>query len=739
MGRHRDEKCEVNKPRRVGREGREGRDDKCDENAEDVKQKVKSQCVKSQRVLESKICNLEVKELTVTKQNGGPFVINESTVIVGNHIPLESPCGTAVCQEGVAPVPTPGTPSGGTFILGRSFTGKITFYGVQVAELNLAGFMINNDNDVVLEFINCNQIWIHGGSVNSLNSTAIRVKCCSSLCFSRINTINTKDGYLIEDSYDIQVKNIYMDNITGYAIRFNCSNYLRFNNININNISTYNDSLISGNDSEMIFVNNCAFYKINVVDVSGVRSVININRCFDVKISHISILTTFFTAILDSDLNVYLVHFVDSGSLILGSFIIDGDVLQVSGNSSGELNCIRMQNCNNTFNAHHLFTDNQVLGDASSTSLNYTGVYIDGMDTYTLNSSKICTNFVNVVSPSTSVVVRSFYGANGGNFYISGNLCNQNRIMFPEGATNFVDAFVVGFEIFNISSTIVLQRCSSNNNDGPFEVQGFKVHADNVDFNTFTNIIINNCASNQNFSSGGIVAGFSSTYSNTMFFNSEAMSNFSDSIADCYGFRIPGISGGVQYTVSVFNCSANNNLSTSGSSYGLYGGSAEDLVQALVIKKSTFSSNGPPLNSNPPNPGYGVYLQNILVSSLIGSYLNSNNWGLFIDGGKDHSVISNSAIYNDTGYQISEAPNSIIQKNLAQNNTDGYVDNTTAAEPGTILNSYFTNNAVANTTSYELVTPTVVPWFRFDPTTGAFTPQGPALFPVLSAFSNLSS
>lgn len=700
-----------------------------------IKQKVKNQCVKSQNVLESKIHQLEVDELIVKHQSGAPFEINESVTIVGKNIPLQPSCEGGFCNSN-PPTPTPNTPSGGIFHLGKSFTGKVTFYGVDGMEFDLNGFVLNNDNDVTLEFINCNSVWVHGGVVNNTNGTGIQISCSSNVCVSRINTSNTENGFMIINSYDIQVKNIYMDNITGYVIRYDCSNYLRFTNLNINNISSYEDSLLAGTNSQMIFVSNCAFHNINVINVAGERRVMSFEQCFDVKVSHISILTTHFTGTTDSDLRVYIVHFKNSGSLIVGSCIIDGDSLTVSGSSQGVLNCLRLENCNNTFSAHHLMTDNFVRGDSSSTFLEFNAIHIDGMDTLTINSSKICTNYAVVSSKSTLVFVRSFYGAHGGNWYLSGNICNQDHIDIPDGAnpSTYVNTSVIGYEVFDVSSSVVLQHCSSNNHRGPFEVRGFKIHL--VDVLNPTNILINGSAANQNNSTGGSAIGFSSSYSNTILLNSESIAN--ESKDNCYGFLIPGLYGGIQYTVLVFNCTGNNNLSLNGKSYGLYGGLLGN-IETLLIKKSTFSSNGPLVGSMPANPGYGVYLKNINVSSLIGNYLNYNNWGLFVDGGKNHSIISNSAVYNDIGFQLKEAPNSIIQKNLAQNNTDAFIDNTTATELGTILNSYFTNNAVANTTSYENVAPSVVPWFKFNPSTGGFTAAGTAIGPILSTFTNTSS
>lgn len=718
------------------------------------KQKVVNQCVKNQKVVNAKFENfdtdrIETDALYINNKlfpsSIIPFSIKESTTIVGTNNAITPPCDE--CTEG-CPEATPGTPTGGLFALGKSFTGKITFCNVKSMQLNLTGLILNNNDDFALEFINCNQVYVYAGTVNSLNATAIRVSCCSNIAFSHMNTTLSNNCLFIEKSYDIHIKSWYLDNLSGYAFNVNCTNYLRLNNLDINNIfaeSPLNDALIMVNNSEMVFISNCAYYNINYTNVSGTKSIMKMNNCFDVKISHVSILTTAYSSASNEDLNIYLVYLSNCGSLVLGSFIIDGDLVNKIGTGSAELNCLRLTNCNNTFMAHHLMTDNFINADGFAKSLTFHGIYLNEMTTFTMNSSKICTNFLKGAGVDTLQEVRSFYGEAGGNWYLSGNICNENRIEGP----SYLNTSVAGFEVVNIRSSVILQKCSANNHGASlYNIQtssGFIIRAINPDFNNKTSIDIDNCSANQNVSDNtfGTSFGYLCTYSNTLITNSEAISN--EAGLSCYGFLLPGLIASTQNTVSLFNCSANTNFSALKTAYGVYSGKLDlgvgltDGVATIAIKKCTFTANGPPTGSNPPNPGYGIYLNEINVSSIIGNLLNENNYALYINMGLNHSIISNSAVHNDVGFEINEAGNSIIQKNLSQNNFHGYIDNTTAAS-GNILNSYFTNNAVANTlTSYEGVSPSRVPWYMFSPATGNFSPAGPAINPTLNSFTNLSS
>lgn len=678
-------------------------------------QRVEDQCVKEQQVVESKINKIETDELFVDGQkispsnlNGGFFPITGSTTIVGENFPR---CGDC-------PIPTPGTPSGGVFALQNSFSGKVVFCGVKGMELDLRGFSIDGDSDVTLEFINCDQVWVHGGSVNNLNGTAIKVSCSSMVCLSRINTTNTEDGFIFENSYDVQAKNIFMDSIAGTGISFDLCNYIRLNSINISGITEYHsDSLIAGTNSGMIFMNNMALYGISVEDVSGTMSVIKLDKCLDVKISHISILSTQFIATPDMDLNVYLVHITNSGSMILGSFIIDGDFIEVSGCSKGVLNCLRLEDGNNTFMAHHLMTDNHVNGDILSTDLVFEGIHISRIDTLTLNGSKICTNYVQTVleADCQNIQVRSFYGEEYGNWFLSGNICNENYTNnFQSG-----NASVYGFEVFDVQSTVIMQNCSANGHGEVFvsESGGFKIHALDSNHNT-TAIVLDNCAANQNISAR--TTGFLSTYSNTLIHDSESIFNVSQ--GDCVGFLFDGNDSG-QSNVNVIACVSNNNVSFDKLSYGLKSRSNIN----LNIANCTFNENT-----------YGMYLQEVNASSLAKNHLTGNQLdGLYIKGGSHHGLFRNSALANAcAGFRICNSSNSIIKENLSQGNQHGFVD--TSQMPSS-ENSYFTNNAVGNTfSSYENVTSCVVPWFKFNPSSGTFDPVQPA-GTVLSAFSNLSS
>jgi len=689
------------------------------------------------------------------------YTITSTTTIVGNNTPIAPPsqCENATCASNATAcgTPTPGAPTGGLFVLGASFTGKLTFCGVMGLELNLNGRSLTGNSGVTLELINCSQVWIHGGAIVNAVGTAISISCSSNVCISRINTTDTLNGISITNSYDVNIKNIYMDNITGSAMSFSCSNYLRFTNWDLSSITTYNPDLILGESSQMIFMSNMAFYNINAQNVSGTKTIVHFNNCFDVKVSHASILTTSFLATLNQNLNVYLVYFSNCGSLVLGSFIIDGDSVQVRGTSAGVFAGLRLENVNNVFTAHNLMTDNVLIGDGTSTALTFEGIHLTGVDTLGLNSSKICTNRITsatgaTINSTACISVRSIYAAtgstcnsasntsNGGNWIVSGCVCNENDIV----GLSSPNSSVYGYEIIDVEKSLTMQKCTANNNgdngnnDGVVfanEAGGFKIRGVTASNNTEINIVIDTCAANQN-SSRNLTAGFYCTYSNTQIFGSEAISNISGA-GKCCGFLLPGLTNVQQLTVSLFKCTGNTNFSDTGAAYGVYAGIINtgdgntQGVQTLLIKDCTFTANGPPVGSLPPNPGYGIFMSQVTVSSIIHNILNQNNWGLFVDRGSYQSIEGNSALYNDRGFEIVTSPHSIIQKNLSQGNIDGYVDSST-------LQTYLENKAVGNTgTSFELVTGSVVPWYSYNTVVGAYTlVSGP---PGITTFTNLST
>ena len=714
-------------------------------------QKVHKQDVHRQNVDRQNVENSTVTNLTVVGLDGGggsldvdqintrrlfinnkefptsiiPFKISESMVIVGTN------GGGCI---GDCPDATPGTPEGGLFALGKSFTGKITFCGVSGLNLNLVGLVLSNVDDYAIEIINCNQVYIYGGSVNSVGSPAIHVACSTDVTFANVNTVNSDAALFVENSLDIKIRNWYMQNLVDFAIRVESSRYLRFTGLDINNISSFaSESLILCSNSDMIFVNNCAFYNIDVQDAVARKSIILMDVCFDVKISHISVLATSFTAPEGENLEVSLVHFTKSGSLVLGSFIVDGDNIAVSGTGTGRLNCLKLDECNNVFMAHHLMTDNFVEGDSDSTSLIFVGVSLRNVETFTMNGSKICTNYVRGGSPTASIVVFSFSGAEdfsgglrSGNWFLSGNICNQNYV------TDNALSLVGGFNVSNVSSTVLFQNCSSNNHGNSQNtarrVIGFQVTG-NLENNSVTNINFNHCAANQNNSNDvtGRTFGFLSTYSNTMITNSEAIGGRSG--LECVGFLLPGIVGQKQFNVALFNCTGSTNVSENAPAFGVLAGATNIVgantagVETIAIKKCTFTAN---IGFS----GYGIALLGVTVSSIIGNLLNQNNLGLFIDGGSANSVIANSAINNDRGFRVVNSPDSIFEKNLAQTNDVGFFDNT----PGG--NTYYTNKAVSNSTQFDMVG-FVIPVYNYDKETGIFTFVSGN--PGLTAFTNLSS
>lgn len=722
------------------------------------RQCIQKQCIQNQFIKKSEIESLSAETLEITGPNGGalnvdtvntgqifidnklfptsiiPFKIDGPSTYTGTHVPIpppdrQPPC--AACNI-TCPAATPGTPSSGLFALGRTFSGKVTFCGIQGMQLNLAGMCVTNDNDFALEFINCNHVYVFGGSVESKNNIAIHVVCSSNVTFKSINTTKSYGGMLVENSYDIKVENWYMDQITGFAFDIVCSDYLRFSGLDINNIGSYSEeSLFYAYNSQMIFINNCAFYNINYNGAGGTKSIIKIENAFDVKISHISILTSYFSS--NEDINVYMVHFKNSGSLILGSFIVDGDGVKVLGAHSATMNCLRLENCNNTFMAHHLMTDNYVSGDANAVSLKFHGVSLDRMTTFTMNSSKICTNLATGGGVSTEVEVRSFYGTKSGNWFLSGNICNQN---FIDTSTFIPNSSIYGFEVVDADATVLFRNCSSNNHNdrnknNVSEAGGFKIKGVDSNNNTKNNIEITNCQANQNFSDGalGKTFGFYCTYSNTKFNLCEAISNQAG--RECYGFLLPGLNGTVQSSVSLTGCNGNNNFSVLRKSYGLYAGEVNGSagVRVLIIKGCAFNTNGP--NAvNPTNPGYGIYLNKVKVGELINNFTNYNNYGLYMDLCDCNALFSNSAIYNDTGYEINQSTNTNLKKNTTQCNASGFKDNTTGG------NSYNQNWSTSDDTPFTITGGGVINLYSLDKTTGNYTnvSGGP-----LNIFSNLQS
>lgn len=656
-----------------------------------------------------------------------PFKISGPTVIVGTN---------GACQGGDCPPATPGTPNGGLFVLGNSFTGKVTFCGVEGLNLNLANLVLDNPDDFALEFINCNNVLVYNGAVNSANGVAVRVSCCSDVTFKRLNTTDSAGALFIENSLNVRIKYWYMAGITNRAIEFVGSRYLDFHFLDINNVvSIASTSLIQGSNSDMIFINNCAFYNINLVSALGLKSILAMDTCFDVKVSHISILGTSVEAVPNTDLTVYFVYFTNCGSMVLGSFIIDGDRVSVSGTGSATFSCLRMEECNNVFTAHFLMTDNFVSSSGPAPRLTFQAISVRNVETFTLNGSKINTNYVEVADDATVASVRSFYGEEvfvgqlrAGNWYLSGNICNQHYVFSPTSTP--VQASAYGFEVVNVSSTVVFQNSSSNNNGNQqnnlTEAGGFKVTAVDAANNTQTNINFFHCASNQNNSNSviGTTAGFTSTYSNTIISGCEAISNTAG--GECYGLLLHGLNSVSQLTVSLFKCTASTNFSFTANAYGVYAGTlgTNARVETLVIKSSTFSANGGAVG------GYGVYLSEVVVSSIMTTLMNQNNFGLYIDGGSANEIKSNSALNNNIGIQVNESPDSILDKNICQSNDVGFADNTVTG------NTYYANKSVSNTVSFDTVG-FVIPLFAYNKLAGTFSFVSGE--PTLNAFTNLSS
>ena len=714
---------------------------------------VKKQIIEAQRVYESNVKTLKVCNFFVDGKPFPPASISSSYKITGTTVIV----GNSGACIGNCPAATPGTPQGGSFVLANSFTGKLTFCGVDGVTLDLAGLVISNSGDYAVEFINCSQVYVKNGSINCSDFPAVHVACSNNVGLKYINTSNSFAALLVDNNCsDLVVDHWYVENVSAYAFTFKNSHYLQVGNLNITNISGYTENaLVYFTSSEMIFVEKISLYNINITNVSGTKSLLYLTQCFDIKISKTSILTTYFTT--NQNLNLYMIYISSCGSVMLGSNIIDGNGLTLTG-SSGTINCIRVDDSfgtgsNNIFAYYAVINDNYIEGDASS-SVAFHAFHLEDTTTFRMNSYKVCTNYT--LGDVLSSEIRAFYGIRGGNWYFDRHIFNSNYVSASSVIQN---SSIYGLEIIDISSSIFLTTSTANNNgldlintsqsSSPFwtqEVGGYKIYGINPENNTQTNVNIEDCTANQNESNSvsGITIGFLSTYSNTSIENCEAISNISGE--NCYGFLLPGLVGTQQITVSVSKCTANTNFSENGEAYGIYVGKTDGNiigaigttsgVQTMTISCCTFSANGPVDGSFPSNPGTGIYLSDVLVSAVRDCLLNQNNYGFYADLGSNNSLDNNSAAYNDQGFTFNNSPNSIIQSCLAQNNSNGYSDNTTPSI-SMVMNTYLRNKAVNNTvSSYELITPAVISWFKYLPASGTFTFVSGD--PNLSSFSNLS-
>lgn len=710
---------------------------------------VRKQLVECQKVLESKIKKAEVEELDAENFNiNGKkfptssigFPISASTVIRGVN---------AIGCSGDCPPATPGTPTGGLFVLQNSFKGKVVFCGVQSMALNLSGLVLSNDGDYALEFINCSQVYVYSGSVNSVNSAAVHVNCSTNIFFQNIYTSDSYGGLLINDSTNIRTNYWEFKNVNGFALKFNNSNFLRFTNLDINSVTQFKeDALIMGNNSEMIFINNSSFYDIDVKESSGIERVLVLDKCFDVKINNISILTTYFSNIVDTDLSVYLIHVTNSGSVIMSGFMMDGNGVNINGNASGELDSFRIEESDNVFALYHMMTDNFLLGTSAAKSLEYHAVHVENIETFSLVFSQICTNYLQgEVSAAENLEVRAFYGTGGGNWYLGDNTCNAS---YMAASTSLPNSSVYGFEVFDVNKTVVIENCTSDAN-GPnlkglgeklvAEVGGYKIASDNSSNNTNTNILINKCQANSNCSNitDGKTLGFVSTYSNTTIQSCQAVGNVSG--FECYGIFLPGLVGTVQSTVSITDTISNNNLSYNSPSYGLYAGKVyidgwTNGVDTLVVKNSIFNSNGPEGEALPLNPGFGVYLNGVDTTEISNNVIDNNNYGISIGDGGYNNIENNKLTANNAALTLVNSPNSIISNNVAQGNDDGFIDTTVAVAPN-VLNSYFGNKSIANTSSsFDNITPAKISWHNYSPSTGTYTFISGE--PIINPLTNIS-
>lgn len=711
--------------------------------------KIKKQIVKQQKVCEQKVKKTEIEtinteELFINNKlfptSIIPYKISSSTTIVGDNVPLEACNG---CPK-VAPIATPGTPSGGLFTLGQSFSGKITFWGVKSLTLELSSLNISNDNDYAIEIINCDKVYIKGGNVASKNATAILIQCSSDVEISWISVTNTKNVVEIVDSFNVRLKELNMTRISGVAIDVDCTNYLRLQNLDINKVEELTDNaLVRIQNSEMIFINKAVFYNINVEDHSNLvdfSSIIYLNKCFDIKVSAISILTTYVKALVNKDVNLYLFYMKECGSAILNNFIIDGDHLEVSGVSAGKLNCVRIENSNNTFVARQLLTDNSVYGDDNSTNLDMTTFHMEDVDTFTLSGFKSLTNFVLGGNVNTAVKVGSFHGLRGGNWFLSGNISAQNYNEHKDELYLPLSS-VIGFEIVDVSSTVFIRSTSSNNHGelsfpgvepkyNAGEVAGFKIYGIDATNNSFTNIVLDNIQANRNISNTdsatSTTIGIMSTYSNTKVHSSYAVAN--EAGGKCYGILFPGLVDSKQKQAAVYTTSSNDNLSYKSDSYGVYAGSVDlgqgetQGVETLVVLKSSFNKNG----------GFGIYSTKVKITNIDSNTLNENGCGLCINEGSNNIIFGNKASSNDVGYKLEKSNNSFIRNNTSQDNGKGFVDNSQ-------YNVYYKNESLGDVKSFEDVTPSRLSWYEFNPTTGSFTPKGPAIVTPLGSFSNTST
>ncbi len=435
-----------------------------------------------------------------------------------------------------------------------------------------------------------------------------------------------------------------------------------------------------------------------------------------------SIVRVFYKSLQNSDLNVNHIFIKNSGSVIVGGLIIDGNGLEVSGNSTGVHNCVRVDDGNNIFIEPNLFTDNHVIGDVNSLVLSMHAISVKNVIDMIIKGNKINSNYISGGNNSTEREVRAFYGEGGGNWVLA--KVQANSSYFKDGTVGST----YGYEAKDVSLYVKFVDCMSNNNGYldntntvyPSESGGFKVTGDVKD----NSVDFVNCVSNSN-TAGELVAGIYSTYDNTMVKGCISNDNFSSTgNSPVYSYLFPGTVNTIQTNVFLFNCSGNNHL-LSGDTLGLFAGKT-DLgdgltlgVLNLEVKKCNFNTND-----------LGIHLVEVEGASLIGNFVNLNVSGLLLESCNFLSLFSNTAVNNQVvGYSIVDSPSSVIQKNLSQNNVIGFKDTT----PGG--NSYLSNNSKSNAANYD--TPFTLSVFKLDTLTGLYSLVSGE--PVVNVFTNLES
>ena len=597
-------------------------------------------CYKCISVKTQNVKNLNVKNSfnvdTINSKNSISEVSNTSALFINNRL-FPTSVIPVVINDTITI--TNGT---GLYAMGKSFTGNITLINCQSLSLNLVNQILTG----TIEIINCNQIVVFDGSVNNPIGTSIDIKNSTDIVFNNLNISDTLRGITCLEVEDISIVGVYIENIYDYAIRLEKTNDIIFFNITIRNIESYtNKSIIDIVNCQGMFFNKIFFNDINYHNlIYDHKNIISISdNSYDMKFSEISILRVKFFSNIDIQVNH--IHIENSGSIIVRDLIIDGNYLYTTGPIKSSHTCIKVKNSNNFFGEKCLLTDNGIISDQNAIELKMHTVAVSNVVNMSLKDFAINSTFISGGINCIIKDVRGFYGESGGNWVFADLLLNSQY--FSDG----INGTCYGLEINNVYLSITIAHCISNNN-GYYD-ETYTIYPDQcggflAKGISDSNITFLNCTSNSN-TGGTSTISYNSSYDNTEFMNCSSNGNYSSiENGKIVSFYIPGNSD-IQKDVLINNCISNNYPDGNLNSYGVYSGEIS-LVKNLRVQHSGFMNNY-----------YGIYLYNTTDSCILKCTVN----------------------YNNDGINIDSSSNILIQDNISQQNSTGYLDNT----PNTYINN----------------------------------------------------